>query len=256
MYLTTRGLVLREVNYKEADKILTVLTADHGKLTVKARGALRKSSRIAGASQLLAWSEMTLFENRGYYTLQEAALLEQFDGLRTDLEGLALGSYFAELLEAVSDEDSPENELLRLGLNSLYALARGLYSPAHIKSVFELRLMCLAGFAPELSGCCVCGGQDFDRMVFGLNSGMLRCRSCPGEGPGISLPVCRDTVLAMRHIAEEDIGRCFAFSLGESQSRMLHELTEAYVTTQLERGFGALNYWKTIRTIGDEHGSG
>ena len=66
MFKTTKGLILREVKYKEADRILTVLTEDMGKITVKARGALRKGSKTAAATQLLAFSELTMFENRGY----------------------------------------------------------------------------------------------------------------------------------------------------------------------------------------------
>ena len=99
MFLTTRGLVLREVRYKESDKILTVLTQHEGKVTVRARGALRKGSRITAATQLLTYSDMTIFENRGRRTLNEASTVEEFLGLRADLGAFALGSYFAELLE-------------------------------------------------------------------------------------------------------------------------------------------------------------
>ena len=85
MFLTTRGLVLREVRYKESDKILTVLTQHEGKVTVRARGALRKGSRITAATQLLTYSDMTIFENRGRRTLNEASTVEEFLGLRADL---------------------------------------------------------------------------------------------------------------------------------------------------------------------------
>ena len=65
MFKTLNALVLREVRYKEADRILTLLTDTEGKLTAKARGALRKSSRTAAATQQLTYAEMTLFGNRG-----------------------------------------------------------------------------------------------------------------------------------------------------------------------------------------------
>ena len=142
MFLTTRGLVLREVRYKESDKILTVLTQHEGKVTVRARGALRKGSRITAATQLLTYSDMTIFENRGRRTLNEASTVEEFLGLRADLGAFALGSYFAELLETVSAEEYPDPPVLQLGLNSLYALSRALCPPEQIKAVFELRLMC------------------------------------------------------------------------------------------------------------------
>ena len=116
MFLTTRGLVLREVRYKESDKILTVLTQHEGKVTVRARGALRKGSRITAATQLLTYSDMTIFENRGRRTLNEASTVEEFLGLRADLGAFALGSYFAELLETVSAEEYPDPPVLQLGL--------------------------------------------------------------------------------------------------------------------------------------------
>lgn len=157
MYKTLHGLVLREVKYKESSKILTILTEEEGKITAEARGALRKGSKCSAASQVLTWSELTFFENRGRYTLTEGSVLEDFAALRADLGDYALGCYMAELLEAVSDEDSHSTALLHLGLNALFALSRQLYPAKHIKAVFELRLMCLAGFAPQLDRCTDCG---------------------------------------------------------------------------------------------------
>ena len=91
MYLTIQGLVLRVTDYNDRDALLTVLTRDHGKLTIKARGLRRKNSPLVAPCQLLAFGEYTLFENRGYYTINEAASLELFQGLRRDLGKLSLG---------------------------------------------------------------------------------------------------------------------------------------------------------------------
>lgn len=95
MYITTRALVLREVKYKEADKILTILTEDEGKMTVSARAVMRNGSKIAAGCQLLTFSEMTLYENRGKWFVREAQPVEQFLGLREDIGKLALATYFA-----------------------------------------------------------------------------------------------------------------------------------------------------------------
>jgi DNA repair protein RecO (recombination protein O) len=158
MYINTKGLVLREVVYKETSKILTVLTPDEGRITVSAKGARRKGSRIAAATQLFAFSDMTLIDNRDRWTLTEAQCIESFSGLSDELERAALGAYFCELLEAVSDE-APNPEILSLGLNALYALGQEKKPEAIVKAAFELRLMCHAGFAPALEGCCVCGSR-------------------------------------------------------------------------------------------------
>ena len=247
MFKTTKALVLREVKYKEADKILTVLTEDEGKMTVKARGALRKSCKYGAAAQALCFSEMTLFGNAGKWSINEAETIEQFLPLRGDIELLALGSYFAEALEAVTDEDSPNPELLQLGLNSLFALSRGMFSPEHIKAVFELKLMCLSGFEPQLSACPVCGKADGEDAVFSLTGGSLHCRTCPPGTPGVSLPLNRESLDAMRYIVAAEPKKIFSFDIPAAAEKQLGDVCEAYVLTQLERGFGALDYWKTIR---------
>ena len=153
MFHTTRALVLREVRYKEADRILTLFTESNGKITAKARGALRKSSRTAAATQQLTFGEMTLFLNRGRWTVNEASLIEPFSGLRSDIERFALGSYFAECMEALVQENEPDPLSLQLILNALYALSHELCEAKVIKAVFELRLMMLMGYTPELSSC-------------------------------------------------------------------------------------------------------
>ena len=187
MFDTTKALVLREVRYKEADRILTLISADHGKLSAKARGALRRGSKTAAATQQLTYSELTLFFNKGKWTVNEGVVLEAFDGLRADICALALGCYIAECLDALSVEDQPDAPLMQLGLNSLYALSRGMYSHAQIKAAFELRLMCLAGYTPELGGCAVCGAKEPEEPVLPPvphSSVRQNCRAVSGVACG------------------------------------------------------------------------
>ena len=137
MYMTVRGIVLRVTDYNDRDALLTLLTARHGKLTVKARGLRRKNSPLVAPCQLLAYGEFTIFEYRGQYTINEAHSIELFTPLRRDLTKLSLGTYFAQAAEVLSQEDYPSSELQSLGLNCLYALASLDLSEAQIKSVVE-----------------------------------------------------------------------------------------------------------------------
>ena len=113
-YLTTRGLVLRTTEYKETDRILTVLSADRGLLTMKARGVRSNRSKLKGACQLLTYAEFTVGEAHGFSSITEATVLEMFPELRTDIELLALASYFAQLAEVLSQEDAASPALLPL----------------------------------------------------------------------------------------------------------------------------------------------
>ena len=176
MYLTTKALVLRLMDYNDRDALLTVLTEDQGKLTVKARGLRRKNSPLIAACQLLSFSEFTLFEYRGQYTINEARPVALFQGLRRDLEKLSLGTYFAQVAEVLSQEDLPIPELLRLVLNCLYSLDKLDKPQQLIKAVFELRAAAISGYFPDITGCHICGAPSADR--FDLSEGDLDCAYC------------------------------------------------------------------------------
>lgn len=247
MYIKTKGLVLRDSPYRESSRILTVLTDTEGKITVNAKGAKRKGSKNAGAAQLLCYSELTLFHDRGRYTLTESHPIELFAGLREELELLSLGVYFAELLENVSDEDIPNPEILSLGLNALYALSSGKAAPELIKAAFELRISCLAGFEPSLYGCAACGKEEAESPLFDLTGGVLLCRECASGSIGERLSVSPPALAAMRYIVSAEAKKLYSFTLGEKALSELARISEAYLITQLGTGFRTLNYYKQVR---------
>ena len=247
MHMVTHALVLREVNYKESDKILTVLTRENGKMTLSARGCRKKGSAIAAASQLLVWSEMTVYEYQGRWAVKEAVTDREFAGMRGDIEKLALGCYFAEMAELLSVEDVPAPELLSLLLNSLHALDKMDIPAAQVKAAFELKIMCLAGYEPVLDACAVCEVEP-EQPAFHLSEGVLHCAACREEvGEGISMPLTSGAVSAMRHVAYGDPKRLFSFRLDEKSMKQLGDTCEAYVLTQLERGFGTLDFYKQMQ---------
>ena len=245
MYMTVQGIVLRVTDYKERDALLTLLTADQGKITVKARGLRRKNSPLVAPCQLLAYGEFTIFEYRGQYTINEAHSIELFTPLRRDLTKLSLGTYFAQAAEVLSQEDYPSPELQSLVLNCLFALCRLKLPEEQIKAVFELRAACLSGYTPDLFGCHICGSQTPDR--FDLSAGQLECVNCRSrESNGIRMPVTPSVLEAMRYICLCDPKKLFSFQIGRETLQQLAALTEAYLTTQLERGFSTLDFYKSL----------
>lgn len=247
MYMTTSGLVLRETNYKEADKILTVLTRDLGKKTVKARACRRKNSKLTASAQLLVYSDMTLFERQDRLTLHEAASIQQFWGIRQDVELLSLASYFAEVLEVVAQEGVPHPELLSLILNSMYALDTLKKPPMLVKAAFELALMCQSGYEPMLDGCSACGEQAPAEPRLHLRAGVLHCAACRGQvGEGISMPLSPAVLAAFRHVAWGEPKKLFSFQLNAESLQILSDVAEAFLLTQLERGFRTLDFYKQL----------
>lgn len=246
MYFKTEGLVLRETEYKDADKLLTVLTKDRGKLTLRARGVRSRSSRLKSGCQLLAYSEFTVFENRGQQLVDEAVPIALFMPLRADIEQLSLASYFAQVAEVLSQEDDPDPGLLSLCLNTLYALSELKKPQKLVKAVFELRAACQAGYLPMLDGCAICGNPQPDRFL--VMAGAVQCASClSAEDTGLRLPVHAGALAALRYISSCDLKQLFSFQLGEQSLKELADIAETYLLAQLERGFFTLDFYKSMK---------
>ncbi len=234
-YLVTRGIVLRDTDTRDADKILTLLTAEQGKIAVIARGARRKGCKFAACAQPLAYSGVDAPQKGQWYYANEGSTIELFNGLRSELDAMALGFYLAELTEGVITEESPQQELLSLLLNGLYAIST-LHKPLPlVKAAFECRLLCLAGYEPLADACAYCGRPEPEQPCFDVLQGVLHCRGC-GERGGQSFPLCRDSLAALRHIVYGDPKRLYSFTLGADAQKRLSAAAEAFVSAQLGGG--------------------
>ena len=246
LYEVLHGVVLRETLSKEADKILTVLTAEKGKLTVIARGARRKNSRLTAASELYVYSEMTAYESHGYMMLTEASTTELFSGLRSDIGCLSLANYFAELTETLAGEGEDAAELLQHLLNAFYALGELKKPPEQVKAAFELRLMTIAGFAPLLNACMACGGAVEGNASFDLPGGGVLCEDCARQRGGT--PLSGASLAALRHIVSAPAKKLYAFALEGEALAETGRLTERYTAAQLDRRFSSLDFYKALKT--------
>lgn len=237
--------MVRVTEYKERDSLLTLLTRDYGRITVKAKSLRRKNSPMAVACQLLALSEFTLFVYRNEYIVNDAHIVELFQGLREDLQKLSLATYMAQVVSLISQEDVPNTDLQPMMLNCLFGLSKLGIPENKVKAVFELRCACMAGFMPDLSGCSCCDTESAD--LFDVNEGHLVCGVCrSAESAGIRMPVSQGMLAAMRYICFCDPKKIFAFYLNDEAMLSLSQVTEAFLVTQLERGFSALDFYKSL----------
>ena len=244
--LVTKGIVLRATATKEADYILNILTDSLGRIAVVARGARRKGSRIAAGSELLAFSELVLYQRGNWYYLDEASTITLFDGIRRDIELLSLASYFAEMTECVTAEDEPVPEILSLLLNSLYALDTLDRPNELVRAAFELRLLALSGYEPLLDDCAMCGRTDPVEPVFDAAQGVVLCKTCAGPAGG--LPLDAGALAAMRHIVGAPSKRLLSFTLEPASLARLSVACETFAAVQLDRRFRTLDFYKSIRS--------
>ena len=233
--ITTKGIVIREVMMGESDKLLTVLTPELGRITVRCRGVRTLKSHRFAAAQLYIYSDMILSEKDGMYSLAEAEPIESFFDIRLRLEAIACSDYFADLIHTVSVEGEGDAEIMRLFLNSLYALA---YKPELsvrlVKAVFEARLAVLLGFMPDLTACACCGENE--PAFLDVAGGELLCRDCMlsakesfDGGERLLLPVNAGVVSLFSYLASCEAKRIFAFAAEDEVLELFERLTERYL---------------------------
>ena len=246
MRFKTKGLILRQQNIGERDKLVWALTESHGILRAFARGAKNIKSSKSAATDLLVYSQLSVFEGRDSYTIDDAVAVEQFIGLRSDVANMSLAQYFAELCLNLCPIGQEATEHLRLMLNALYMLAHQKRPPLQVKTCFEMRLIALAGYLPDLVMCADCGVYESERMTFVPHTGKLFCASCAEKNgvQGIALPVA--AVTALRHTVYADFEKLFSFELKEELLAPLSFASERYIAYMTQRDYPTLQFYKTI----------
>jgi DNA repair protein RecO (recombination protein O) len=175
------GLVVRRLNLGETDKILTLYTREHGKLSAVAKGARRSTSRLTGATELFTASRLLLATGRSLDIVTQCEIRDSFPGLRADLERLARATYFCELLDALSlERDATTSaEAFDLTLAALSLLQQAAESLDAIVHAYELRLLALMGYAPVLDHCVRCeSALDRRQGGFSPSLGGALCAGC------------------------------------------------------------------------------
>ena len=262
MLTTTDGLVIRVTDRDDSDKLMTVLTPDRGQIAVIAKGARSMHSKMLPLVQPYTYANFEIYEKNGSLGwLRGGSVIEPFYGVRNDLDNLSLAAYLAEVGADITGEGEPAVDILRLLLNSLYALSAGLRPPWIIKGVFELRAAGFSGFMPEFDGCAVCRKAFSDPMYLDVMNGRLLCAECVRtagqvrrtememEDAGelsLLLPMSPSVQAACRYVLEARPERMYAFSLEESERDAFAHVCESYLLHPLERGFDSLTFYKSL----------
>ena len=246
MQIETDGVVLREQNTGENDRVITILTRTHGIVRAFAKGSRRLKSGSAAATQVFCYSRFVIFRGRDAYTVDDAEIKQMFYGLRDDLEKLTLAQYFCELALALSEEEKESGEDLRLLLNGLHYLETGKRPPALVKAAVEMRYLAQEGYLPNLIACDTCGTYESDPMIFRVKDGILQCAQCFRSDSRPSTPISRGVLAALRHTVYAPFSKLFAFQLSEAGLKELGRVTEQFVVLQLERTFRTLDFYRKI----------
>lgn len=247
--LTIKGVVIALSEIKENDRILSVLTHEKGVISVYARGVRKNNGTNMSASQLFAYSEFSLNERKGKYYLEASKPETIFYGIRNDIKKLSLAAYFSEIIKYTVTSEENCGEILRLLLNSFYFLSEGKMECKQLKSIFELRLMCDIGYAPNLLGCNECFLFESDFMYFFYDNGSLYCEDhYPSHIGGFTeyIKISKSVLHVMRKICLTEQSEVFSFKVKGDTLNTLSVISEKYLLMKINRNFDTLDYYKGI----------
>ena len=239
MELVVNAVMLRAVDYNENDKILTLLTAENGKITVGIKGVKKAAAKLKFAAQPFCFAEYVLAKRGDKYTVINATECESFYDLRTDIEKFYAASAAVEAADALTYEGDEFREIFYALVETLSKISNG-NEKEHLIS-FLLYVLRKAGYGINAENCVECGAplNSADKLRFDMNTGSFTCFDC-GNGAGAS----RVTYNVLRKAEGKSFDSSFITSDGEKRAlRLIRE----YVSFKLNTAFKSLSEY--IRLI-------
>jgi DNA repair protein RecO (recombination protein O) len=244
----TEAVVLRRGELGEADRILTVYSPDHGKLRLVAKGVRKVRSRKAGHLEPFTRVELQIARGHDLDVITQAEAADLHVGLHQDLERFGYAAYVVELMDRFTVQEGESRALYRLLVDTLDRLA-GTCEPAAVIDFYQLRLLDLLGYRPELFRCLGCGEEirPTDQFFSAAAGGVL----CPECGPrrhearALPLPVLKVLRHFQRSTFDQALQPRVRFDVLDEAGLVL----EGYVSYLLERRLQAPAFVRQVRTL-------
>ncbi|MCY3834582.1 MAG: DNA repair protein RecO [Chloroflexi bacterium] len=248
----TQAIILSRRDFGESDRLLTLFTPAHGKLRAIAKGARKSSAKVSGHVELFACSDCLIYKGRNLDILTQAELVEPYLGLRDDLERGAYASYVAELLDRFSaDEEEASGDLFELLHQTLARIAET-SDPRLAARFYELRLLDLAGFRPELSECVVSRqALKPEPQYFSHEEGGVVSRAAATRLPARLTEIDFDTLKLLRHL-QRSVGayeRVSSLRVTPAQHNRSERIMLGYITHLLERKLESVDFIRRLRQL-------
>ena len=242
----TQAIVLGHFEYGEADRILKLFTLEKGKLSAIAKGVRKITSHKAGHLEPFTQVHLFLAKGRDLDIITQAEAIEPRSGLRADLQRMTLASYLVEVLDRFTYEEGANPGLYRLLSQSLNRL-ESLENTATVVRYYEIRLLDLLGYRPQLFNCIDCGteirAQD---QFFSPLGGGVACPAC-GRTRAEAWPIDPDVLRYWRHFQRNDWRAIAPVVIPEAINHRMAAFSEAYFTYLLESQLNTPQFLRRIR---------
>jgi DNA repair protein RecO (recombination protein O) len=219
------GVVLRTYRLGEADRIIVLMTEEHGKVRAVAKGVRRTSSKFGARLEPLTHVDLLLWQGRSELDIiNQVEVIETFRHVREDLGRVAKGLSLLEVTDQIAQERHPDRRLFTTVVGALRALADNDKDPTLLAPSFFLKVLVLEGAAPVLTACASCGEPDgaVELVAFDLVEGGTLCRRCRR-----GRPMSGAALVLLRRILGGDLAAVLAGPPPEGADEVAELATEA-----------------------------
>lgn len=222
--IKAKGIVLKQTDIGNYDKMLTILTKEYGKISACAKGVKSLKSPLLAGAKIFSYSDFVFYEGRQVYTISQCSQISGFYKLSNSLERLEAAAHICSFTDFMVQEHEKNPELLRLLLNSLHALANTEKSHVLIRAVFRIKAMCLSGYEPELNSCTTCGVEE--GASFSPQAGGITCNTCAAIAEDIVID--NFTLGALRYICGAPLERVLGFNASQTVINLLDDVSSRF----------------------------
>jgi len=240
------AIVLGRMDLGEADRILTLYSRQHGKLRVIAKGARRPLSRLGPHLEYFSRAQLMLARGRELDVVTGAETEDAHLAIRGDLDAFGHASHMVEILTRLTEDRQENVAVFELLASSLRLLADGV-DAFHVTRHYELALLVLLGYRPELYHCIECRA-DLTQAPhhFAAGLGGFLCEQCRGREPG-SRVVSVDAQKYLRALDRGGLGATVRIGIEKPLREELEGVLGAYLRHVAERDLGSLRVWRELR---------
>jgi DNA repair protein RecO (recombination protein O) len=244
---TIEAIVLKHMDWGEADRILTLFTRQQGKIRALGKGVRKIRSRRAGHLEPFTHVSLQLAKSRDMPIITQAETINAFLPLRENLVAIGYASYVVELLDKFTYEEGENLSLFNLLVKTFKRLANPDLDPLLVLRYYEVRLLDYAGFRPELFHCLSCGAEiKPEDQYFSPAGGGILCPKC-GRNTSGAIPISQDALRYLRHFQRSSFSEAARAHPSPETHREMEGILQSYITYVLERGLNTPKFIREVR---------
>lgn len=252
MVINTKGLILKYCDLNDNDRLFTIYCPEIGKITAMSKGIRSHKHKDFAALQQFCYSDFVIDNSRGLGYVNSAQIINNFYDMRTSVEKVSFASYFTDLVSSLSDELIYDDDFFKFILNTLYMTANAHKKPdmltelLRLKAIFELKLLSVSGYMPQVEACECCGGVK-NLSYFDVYSGSAVCSDCNEKGYGSQLVEADTSVIRIiDFVNRSDYRGVFSFSAQYESVKTVNEISERCLVNKTEIYSEKLHYIREL----------